>query len=1037
MTGTNDGEDLREAREKWDQMTPDQKRKLMAESLLRVVKEYQEGHPRFMAEGLLRILTGAIVNLREYLEEGKDPDISWSSPFVELRYPVAWDWEAGRDTVRPITDEDLHNPADPIGLEWITETFSRILDITILKGLTKGAAFLTKGEETVSLIAPEIQEALDAMTEEERDAYLVNYGEPFVVGGAYLTVGEDLEEGEDLEDEDEEGEEPVGLTPHGAGRLEDTKPVLPFKGEVDGVPFSGSIVFAVHPLVVDGNRREAFYPVVVGIQFNPNEETVENPEDLTFPDAALWSPEDRETFWKALTDGLEEIGGGLLPEYEPPGTVPLSGVSTGVSTVTGTLSVTLEGDSLSASGTVTDGTPTIPTTDTMEVFRALGATEVRIVAPAPSRTRFLVDSPTRLSYETNAFLSRTPRLNLPRKWASIPRWETLVEEETDRLIGRLGERAFESRPGYPAPLVKRTGPDGRDVVQLTKAGRRSLEEAEGPRCFRRVDLDADKTRREYLVKILRVGEDESFEFSASMYGKAWTLVGDGPDQEEERLKSYRQGDLFEELPAHLQDEVENRLRNLEHIRDAPDMMEHIAGKFGAEGRNPVHFSAAELRDAVLKCGGSPDGLARVKGCLRALEEITFKMELRGGREPFSFSGHFLSGVVYYPKGAGDHGDGDFYLSISPAFLTGLHAFAVPGGRLRDVREVTTFDWGKKLTKEDRKDPKFLNYRRGVTRLSAVLYRSVGFTAHQKNLFRWMMSQITRKSDPTPKHRRPLKVGRKAADAWAFRSYGSGFCPLIPPGKTYSAALGAFLPSPEAGWTLYGTSTNPTATGGGHAAGLISIMGYPYPPGRAEAARRETVRKVLEDFRVVVVETMAGLVAAKWEGRWYSLEDTKVLPEGVKVRGLKWYFFLPMDPAGRVKEVIEADHAERHARGETDILWKVQGTETAPKPPTATAENSGAEEPVEESVVGLEGSPLWVRLTVERKKRKLSQAKVAALFGVTQQALALWEAGPENGKAVPVELDPLVSRWVEDGTPPTADELAARKTRRPGVSRTSV
>ena len=1019
MTGTNE-EDLREAREKWGQMTPDQKRTAMAGSLLRVAEEYQEEHPRWVAEGLLRVLSLSVSNLREYLEEGKDPEISWSSPFVELRYPVPWDWEKGRDIVRPITDEDLHNPEDPIGLEWIAETFSRTLDINILKLLTKGAAFHLKGDETFPLIAPEIQESLDEMTEEERDAYLVNYGEPFVVGGAYLMAGEDLEEGEDLEDE--EGEEPVGLTPHGAGRLEDAKPVLPFKGEVDGVPFSGSIVFAVHPLVVDENHRDAFYPVVVGIQFDPTEGDPEDPETFVFPDPTRWSPEDRETFWKALADGLEEIGDGLLPEFEPPAETTGTSVS-----VLGNVAISSTG---TVSATGTDGTPTIPTTDTMEVFRALGATEVRIVAPAPSRTRFLVDSPTRLSYETNAFLSRTPRLNLPRKWASIPRWEDLVEKEKGRLMDTMGERAFESRPGYPAPLVKRTGPGGEDVVQLTKAGRRSLEEADGPRCFRRVDTDADKRRREYLVKILRVGDEGSLEFSVSMYGRAWTLVGDGPDQEEERLKSYRQGDLFEELPAHLQDEVESRLRNLEHIRDAPDMMEHIARKFGAEGRNPVHFPAAELRDAVLKCGGSPDGLARVKGCLRALEEITFKMELRGGDHPFSFSGRFLSGVVYYPKGAGDHGDGDFFLSISPAFIGGLRVFEVPGGRLRDVRDVTSFDWRKKLTKEDRKAMK--GYRRGATRQAVPLFRAADFTDPQKKLFRWLESQRTRKSDPTPKHRRALKVGPKAKDAHEPRVYGRDFCPLIPEGKFYGAALGSFGPSPESGWTLYGTATNPTATGGGHAAGLISIMGYPYPPGRADSTRHETVRKILEDFRVVVVETLAGLVAAKWEGRWISLEDAKVLPEDVKVRKLKWLFFLPVDFAGRVKEFLEAHHAERFEKGETPFLWKIQETETAPKLPTPTAENSGA---AEEAVVGLEGSPLWVRLSVERKKRKLSQAKVGVLFGVIQQAVAAWERGEENGKAIPAELAPMVLRWVETGTPPTADELAARKTRRGGPPKT--
>ena len=1025
MTGTTE-EDLREAREKWDQMTPDQKRKLMAESLLRVMEEYQEGHPRFMAEGLLRILTGAIVNLREYLTDGRDPDISWSSPFVELRYSVLWDWEEGRDTVRPITDEDLHNPADPIGSEWIAETFSRILDITILKGLTKGAAFLTKGEETVSLIAPEIQEALDAMTEEERDAYLTGYGEPFVVGGAYQKAWEfdedQLKEGEPIE---EDGEPVMALVPHGPGSIEDTKPVLPFKGEVDGVPFSGSVVFAVHPLVVDGNHREAFYPVVVGIQFDPTAEDVEKPEDLVFPDPTLWSPADRETFWTALMGGLEEIGDGLLPEFEPMETAPLSGVSKGISTATGTLSVTGMDAILSASGTVTDGTPTIPTTDTMEVFRALGATEVRIVAPPPSRTpRTLKDGRTHLSRETATMVRSVGGLSLPRKWSSVNKWDDLVEKEVSSIQNFHGADAFKLTESGPALLELKMDTKGKSVIRLTKEGERGLVEREGLRGFVRMEKDLDGRYRENLVKTFRSGSTH-LTVHLSWYGGARPLVRDGPDAMEKELKELKakaeQGVLFDDLTDQQREIIEGRFRNLEYIRHGRDLMEAIALKFGSDGENPVRYSAHDLK-VLLECENDPEGMRRIQGCLRALQEVRYSLEVVGGNKPLRSFGPFLADVEYKGRGPGDHTDGDFLLSISPTFIGCLRVFAVKSYRVKDA-EAALFLWSKDLSKEEKEVLRKEPFLQGFSRLSPYFDKAKGFTDPQKSLRQWVESEITRRSDRPRKGSSSPRVKKTAKDAREPRLYGPDFCPLIPEGKLLAGALGHFSQNPETGRTLGGTPTRSTKTGGGHTEGLLSVMGYFLPPGEARETRKRLVSYALQDIEKVV-EAFAGVVAAQRpDGRWLTLEEAAALPEEELVKRVRWFIFVHPKPGEHMGRTVETYQKGRYERGET------------PHPIRVVRHEPDA--PVDEAAprVGLEGEPLHVRLYLTRKERKLSQAAVGAIFGVIQQAVAAWERGEETGKAIPAELAPMVLRWVEDGTPPTADELAARKTRRGGPPKT--
>ena len=905
------------------------------------------------------------------------------------------------------------------------------MDLEVMEILTNGAAVRVKGGETESLISPEVQARVDKMTPEEQDAFFADFGKPFVMGAEVL----DEDEVEEWEDVDEDGEPVVLVSPteKGRKRLEDLKPTLTFHGDADGVPFSGSIIFAVHPLVVDEDKREAFYPVTVGLQFDPLEAA--HHADLVarvpaFPNPGAWSAEDRATLWKALLDDLhaaeEKATRGEpvspTPPVEPPHEEAVLSASGG--------EVAVSWASVSATRSTTD------TTSTMEVFRTLDATEVRVVAPSEERTRFLTDSPSRVSKETSLFLGRSPRLTLPRKWAAVPRWDDLVEKEVDRLQGTMGEAAFESRSGSPARLTRHYNARTKEEeVRLTKAGTSDLEDQFGPTCFRRVEVDLDKRRREYLVRILPVEGGGRMEFRTSWYGTAWPLMGDGPDRERQRLEEIKdgvQGELFEDLPAHLQDEVENRLRNLEHIRDAKSLMEHVALKFGGEGRNPVHVTAAELRLA-LGCEASPDGLARVRGALRSLEEVTFRLELSGGGEPFSLSGRFLSGSVYYPKGPGDHADGDFYLSISPAFIGGLRIFEVRGRKLQDVREITVFDWRTKPTKEERKA--LAGFSRRQTRLAVVLFTAKGFTESQKALFRFLQENLTRKKAPIQGHRKgrgDLKTSRGAKDAHHHRPYGHEFCPLIPKGTVYAGALGEFLRSPEFGWTLAGTPTAGTATGGGHTGGLLSVMGHPYPSGRAAAVRRDSVKKALEDLRFVVEEVLGGLVAARWEGRWGTIEDAKKLHEGVLSRRVKFFPFLPLDLGKKVKEILDAYNADRFEKGETPYLWEV-------KPPPEDAGpvlvpevlETDEENPEGETMGSLEGAALWARLRVARTERKLSQAKVGVLFGVIQQALAAWELGPEAGKPIPPELVPLVRRWVEEGTPPTEEELASRRTRRTG------
>ena len=73
-------------------------------------------------------------------------------------------------------------------------------------------------------------------------------------------------------------------------------------------------------------------------------------------------------------------------------------------------------------------------------------------------------------------------------------------------------------------------------------------------------------------------------------------------------------------------------------------------------------------------------------------------------------------------------------------------------------------------------------------------------------------------------------------------------------------------------------------------------------------------------------------------------------------------------------------------------------------------------------------PLPDQLEKAIRHRGTTQRKLAQLFGVSQPAVNSWLT---RKKPVPAELVPYVARWIATGHPPSAAELAQRKTRRTG------
>jgi hypothetical protein len=1007
----------------------------LGERMEKVLEAFEKEH-HLSLRVFVDLIRGGLESLRHYIEAPEEKEVSWENPWTELHYAAEWDWDGGcplfhRANLPETVLEALRKGENPMKLKEVGELGASIIGEALypwtLHMLTHEVAVHVKdGAEVELLFAdPKVKEELDALpSNEERDARLASLREPFSIGGLKV----EAEDGEPyiLTALDHPEAQP-GTLPEWAEEVERRRKELPelhFWGEAAGVPYQGAVVLMIHPLVVDEDKREAYFPIVVGLVFAPvgavPDEKLDEVE--TAVDPSSWSEEEKAALWKML---IEDIPSDLLKKGETAAaTVGVEGQESAAEV--GRVAVTAEERTF----IVPPENRTVMVPPENRVFL------VPAGPPAPER-RYLLDAPTRMDRKAAAVLAHVGGVNLPRKWKSVKKWEDLVQEEVERLQDTFGDEAFGEL------LEKRTSPKGETIIRLTTKAQDALLESRGYQGFRRIVRDVDGVNREYIIKRFRSGDGYT-EVLLTWYGQAWPLVDEGREKAKQDLERLREeasmGLLFEELDEKVQKEIDSRLRLMESIRDAREVMAAILHKFGAVGENPLRVSSWELR-TLLECEKDPHGFRRVLGCLRALQEVRFRFRVAGvlGMSQDTF-GSFLGTITYIPRGGepqsweaileskGGHREGDFLLSIADEFVGCLKVFQNPLPTIKNLRRLlTTYDWGHKLSREEKK-ALGAGYIKGISSVVPYFDRAKGFTETQSRLRAWIEDNLTRKKHGArPGHRTvQVKAGPEAEEP---RTYGRDFCPLLPAERLFHGALGHFPgKTAERGRRLFGTPTTPTKTSGGHTAGLLSEMGYTLPPGAAGAKRAEIAQKALQDLRAVVEEAFGGVVAGRHGEHWVSLTDAEKLPVDTLLKKVSWYLFLAQDWRERIPQAVEDYYAERHARGETP--YKVKVTKDR-----ALTEREGVESGLP-TAVGLAWESLNVRLYIARKERKLSQAAVGILFGVSQKTVDYWEKGPERGedgkvrgKPIPADVAPLILRWVEEGTPPTADELATLAVRR--------
>lgn len=1012
---------------------------------------------------ILACLGNQLTKLKGLIEDPEEKEVSWENPWVETRYYVKLQGKKLKGEPRARWGEDgtkLHPLViPPVNYEELTS--EQAVDIVLGTGvlqaeielfqlLTRHLAYIKRGD-TVTYLIPgnkygdlgdkltlDLAEAREGggtpAEKRARHARLMEkFFRPFTL---WLGRWGEGENGEEYPYEDDLAR--ACFSHHPEFRIKGTE-------DASGRDFEVSLVLEVHPLVIElneeGNVSRAWYPVVAGLSFWPESAIPE----YRLIDPSRWPAGDREELWDTIFKSLHVIVGDEKTAEEAAGEPIELRESAPDSTPLPPVETTIDATS---EKTETLQTFTNKTEGTFEAVRDFfeenvpGGMDAAIAGvravSGPLTFPLALPSYARMSNEAEEIIKHVHRVRLPSKWSTLPRWEQLVQNEIRERLENEGERAFENirektrDPEERGPLLKRRHKaGGGEEVILTREAERSLREKYGlgHGYIARNDLG-----QEYLVRIFQTANRGLLEIGLSWAGLAGPLVKEWRERLQKALEDARRH-LQEQEPflfADLADEERNRVdRLMEQARiwdDGRRVMEMVLGQVSAQQRNPVEIPAEALRvllwpSSARRRNYSSQWRRRVDGILSALHAMTFYYRTHGSESAKGY-GSFIGEWDYIGRGRGSHGDGVYVLDVQPGFLGCLRLFESTKTRLRSGREALYLDFRKDLSKDEKGELRgqggYLTFDAG----RAFYNAAAGFTSSQENLVRWVDHELTKKKDSARRENKGRQVRPNAAEANSPRIYDHVFCPLLPEDRGYYGTLGHFNKNPEAGFTLAGTGSRLSR----HTAGIMAEIGYLLPSGPWSMRKDDILKNVLGDLKAVVVEYFGGVVAGRLGNEWLPLDRFRELDEKTLCHKLKVLCFVPEDY--RSKHRANFEEATGYRVTEDPKEAEQAAWEVMPEEDTTSNEDDltpGTFPSVENSFRGL---PLRERLREIRNRRKLSVKQAGEVFGVSGKTVSLWENGK---KPIPPASSPLLLRWIEEGTAPTAEELAARRRREAPVT----
>lgn len=289
-----------EHNEKWN---PDK----YIEALQGALDVYEKEHPHWKTEVLISLIERGLTGLRQQIEDRTNDHVTWDSPFADFHYPVDWDWNVKDVRFGKLLSGILthRNTRDPdTARATLSEMMVKHLNTLALQELTNGVWLEKRGMGYSVFLPPKLNDELQGVRgERQRRELLQEFSHPFSIGAASIDFGE-LREGQ-------------RISKQAARQLAKIDKLIAirrigFSGDVNGRHIEMWLVFQIHPLTIDYERKKAFHLITVGL-FTPPE-VAEN--DIITRTPSDWPHSDIESLWTEIFREVGKIGDYLIPKRE-------------------------------------------------------------------------------------------------------------------------------------------------------------------------------------------------------------------------------------------------------------------------------------------------------------------------------------------------------------------------------------------------------------------------------------------------------------------------------------------------------------------------------------------------------------------------------------------------------------------------------------------------------------------------------------------------------------------------------------------------
>jgi len=317
------------------------------ETFRKLLGDYECDHPNWREEALMWLIKYSLRGLRHCIESGSESKITWDSPFVELRYPIDWNWKSWRKGktngiyIQTGTFTDANTKTKSLATATLAKMLVKHLSVLTLQEFTNKVGFEKRGSSFTPILASDISKWLTTIkSKRKRLQAMKGLYHPFSMGAARVNIDTNrLKPNAPVR-------KSVVKELYEATALID-RPPLTWNATVDGHSLKISLIFQIHQLVVDIDQRSAHFPITVGLHILPDntlkgkaflqalEEPWSNPKH--------WNESERELFWKQLFKGLHQLYESLAPS-------PTREIAEAVVSVTAKIKVASKDNDLDATG---------------------------------------------------------------------------------------------------------------------------------------------------------------------------------------------------------------------------------------------------------------------------------------------------------------------------------------------------------------------------------------------------------------------------------------------------------------------------------------------------------------------------------------------------------------------------------------------------------------------------------------------------------------------------------------------------------------